>query len=220
MRIYWIAKWFAAALAVTLLVPSALAQRAVQSPLVVTVSRDKTASGRNTEYDTGYSSSKTYNRAVALKINVRNMSTNKVDVRMQALFVAEAMSSGAADGIYCKREEKQALASREAFDFMAESDPLGSSVYKSYYGYNYKSGSKFKGYIVRIFANENLVDVTGSTPSLQKLGWDEKAIKKMMPVEEENEMPRRRVPSVRAEEPAQPAQPAQPSQPARKVTTF
>lgn len=160
------------------------AQRAVQSPLVVKVTREKTASGRNTEYDTGYSSSKTYNRSVALKIAARNMTTNTWDVKVQALFVAEAMSAGAADGIYCKKETKDTLGPREAKDFTTESDPLGASVYKSYYGYNSKSGSKFKGYIVRIFANDQLVEVNASTPSLQKTGWDEKAIEKMMGEEE------------------------------------
>lgn len=182
---------FLALVSASLVAVPARAQRAVQSPLVVNVSRDKTDSGRNTEYDTGYSSSRTYNRSVALKIAARNMTTNAVDVKIQALFVAEAMSSGSADGIYCKRETSAALGPREAKDFTTESEPLGSSVYKSYYGYNSKTGSKFKGYIVRVFANDQLVEVNGSTPSLQKTGWDEKAIRKMLGETDEAPQPGR-----------------------------
>jgi len=156
------------------------AQRAVQSPLLVKVTREKSDSGRNTEYDSGYSSSRTYNRSVAIKIAARNMTTNTVNLKIQALFVAEALSSGSSDGIYCKKEVTDSLGPRDGKEFVTESDPLGSSVYKSSYGYSYKSGSKFKGYIVRIFADGSLVEVNGSTPSLQKVGWDERAVLKML----------------------------------------
>ena len=168
-----------ALLAVGAFTPASYAQRAVQSPFSVTVARDKTSSGRQTEYDTGYYSSRNYNRSVALKITVRNMTTNSFDTKLEALFVAEAMSAGSADGIYCKRETSATLTSREVHEFATDSEPLQSHVDKGYY-YNYKSGSKFKGYIVRIFANGQLVEVNASQPSLQKIGWDDKTIKKML----------------------------------------
>lgn len=158
-------------------------QRAVQSPLVITVVRGKTDSGRRTNYDTGYSSSREYNRSVQLKISTRNMSTNSVDMKQEALFVADAMSQGSVDGIYSRSDTNLSLAARSSTDFEVESAPLGGSEYKSSYGYNYKSGSKFKGYIIRTFANGQLVDVQASQPSLQKAGWDEKAIQKMLPKE-------------------------------------
>ena len=158
---------------------AALAQRAAQSPLVVTVTRDKTDGGRTTHYDTGYDSSKSYNAKVSLKIAVRNMITNSVETKIEALFVADAMSAGSADGIYCKRETSATLNPGESRDFSTESDPLESHVYKSY-EYSSKSGSRFKGYIVRVFADGQLVEVNASQPSLKKTGWDEKTVKKML----------------------------------------
>jgi hypothetical protein len=191
------------------------AQRAPGSPFSVTVTRAKTESGRQTNYDTGYSSSKNYSRSVALKVTIRNMTTNEVDTKVEGLFVAEAMSAGAADGIYCRQVENEKIPPRGSKDFTLESEPLKGHEYKGYY-YNEKSGSKFKGYLVRVFANDQLAEVNGSQPSLQKLGWDEKALKKMLPQEAEEERPPRRfgggdVPPRRAEEPAPPARAPEPA---------
>lgn len=167
----------------------ALAQyRAPGSQLMVTVTRAKSESGKQTDYDTGYSSSRNYSRSVVLKVTVRNMGSAEVDAKVQGLFVAEAMSSGSADGIYCKTEESDKIPPRGSKDFMIESEPLKGHKYSGYY-YNYQSGSKLKGYIVRVFSGGALSYVDGSTPSLLKLGQDEKAIKKMSP--EEEERPRR-----------------------------
>lgn len=165
-------------------------QRAIQSPLVVSVVRGKTDSGRRTNYDTGYSSSKEYSRSISLRVSTRNMSTNTVEMRQEALFVAEAMSQGSADGVYSRCDTNLLLSARSATEFIADSEPLSGHEYKSSYGYNYKYGSKFKGYIVRTFANGQLVDVQASQPSLLKAGWDEKTIKKMLP-KEAPEAPRR-----------------------------
>lgn len=200
----------------------AFAQRAIQSPLVVTVTRDKTDSGRTTHFDDGYDSSKSYNRTVSLKINVRNMSTNEIPVKIQALFVAESQGYGGQDGIYCKRETEAKLTARESHDFSTESDALAGHVYKSTYSsYSYKSGSKFKGYIVRVFANDQLVEVNGSQPSLQKVGWDEKALKKMLPPDPEEERANRPGRIIRPAQPVQPVQPAQPApNPGRGSSSF
>lgn len=196
-----------------LMAGEAQAQRAPSSPFSVTVARAKTDSGRQTNYDTGYSSSKNYNRSVGLKVTVRNMTTNDVETKVEGLFVAEAMSAGAADGIYSRVIETEKIPGRGVKDFMIESEALAGHEYKGYY-YNYKSGSKFKGYIVRVFANGQIAEVNGSQPSLQKLGWDEKALKKMTPQEEETR-PIRRVggddaPIRRTEEPAPPARAPEP----------
>lgn len=156
-------------------------QRPMQSPLVVTVTRSKTDSGRKTAYDSGYSSSKEYSRSVVLKSTTRNMATNDITVRQEAYFVSEAMSSGGQDGIYSRSETNLTVATRGVFEQTIESEPLTSQEYKSSYGSNYKYGSKFKGYIVRTFANGQLVDVQASQPSLQKAGWDDKLLKRMLP---------------------------------------
>lgn len=156
-------------------------QRPMQSPLVVTVTRAKTDSGRKTAYDSGYSSSKDYSRSVVLKASTRNMATNDVTVRQETYFVAEAMSAGGQDGVYSRSETNLTVATRGVFEQTVESEPLASHEYKSSYGSNYKYGSKFKGYIVRTFANGQLVDVQASQPSLQKAGWDDKQLKRMLP---------------------------------------
>ena len=157
----------------------------LHSPLVVQVLRSKTDSGRRTNFDSGYSSSKDYNRTVSLKATIRNMSTNTIDMKQEAFFVAEAMSSGSADGIYSRNERSERIPARGVLENNVESEPLTGHEYKSSYGSNYKYGSKFKGYIVRTFANGQLVDVQASQPSLEKVGWDDKALKRMLPREPE-----------------------------------
>lgn len=198
----------------------ALAQyRAPGSQLMVTVARAKSDSGKQTEYDTGYSSSRNYSRSMVLKVTVRNMGAAEVDAKVEGLFVAEAMSAGAADGIYCRTEESDKIPPRGSKDFLIESEPLKGHKYSGYY-YNYKSGSKLKGYIIRVFSGGTLSYVDGSTPSLQKLGQDEKALKKMTPQDEEprrfggaGEIPRR---VGGGDAPVQPVQPVQPVEPPKK----
>ena len=147
-------------------VPPVLAQRAVQSPLMVTVGRNSSTSAHG-------------NQQVELKIAVRNMSTSEVEMRLEALFVAEPIGHAGTDGIYCKHTESATLGKGEAHDFLMQSDPLEGQRYQSAYGYTYGYGSKFKGYIIRVFANGQLVNVNATLPSLQKAGWDEKGLVKL-----------------------------------------
>lgn len=166
--------------------PVAIAQqKPLHSPLVVQVARSKTDSGRRTNFDSGYSSSKDYNRTVSLKSTIRNMSTNAIAMKQETFFVAEALSAGSADGIYSRNERSENIPARGLLENSVESEPLTGHEYKSSFGSNYKYGSKFKGYIVRTFANGQLVDVQASQPSLEKIGWDDKALKRMLPREPE-----------------------------------
>lgn len=140
------------------------AQRAVQSPLMVTVVRN--SSSRTTQQ-------------MGLKITIRNMSKNDVDVRLEALFLASGGSRGNQDGIYCERKTSATLKPSESREFETESEQPNGSSYTYNGNYYYYSSMKVRGYMTRVFADGQLVNVTGSAPSFQKAGWDDKEMAKL-----------------------------------------
>lgn len=145
----------------------AAAQRAVQSPLSVTVKRTKMDSVR---------------KQVELTISLRNMTQQEVETRIEALFIADGLGDGGLDGVYCRKTSTQTLKPSEARDFKTLSDPL-ESLYvltSNGEGYRYRYNNKFKGYIVRVFANGTLVRVDGTSPSFEKIAWDDKELGKML----------------------------------------
>ncbi len=157
-----------------------LAQRAMQSPVMVTVARTKSAGS---------------SQQIGLKITIRNMSKKDVDIRLEALFLAEGGSRGNQEGIYCERKTSAALKAGESRDFTTESDsPHGNSY--SYNGsYYYYSSMKQRGYLTRVFADGQLVNVTGSAPSYQKAGWDPKAMAQLGYTGEDDQATSRPVPA-------------------------
>lgn len=140
------------------------AQRAVSSPLMVTVVRTK-SSGRTQQ--------------ISLKTTVRNMSKKDVEVRLEALFIAAGGSRSGQDGIYFESKATETVKAGESHEFETESDQPSGSSYNYNGVYYYYSTMKVRGYLTRVFADGQLVNVTGSTPSFQKAGWDDKELAKL-----------------------------------------
>lgn len=145
--------------------PSAQAQRAVQSPLTVQVIRTKTDKN---------------DQQIGLKITVRNMSSKPVEMKLEALFTGEPMYGGRSrEFIFSERKTSKTFAPGESHEFNTESDAGVDRTYSfdgTYYSY---SSLKIKGYLTRVFADGQLVNVSGSVPSLQKVGWDDEALDKL-----------------------------------------
>lgn len=140
-----------------------MAQRAATSPLLVNVTRQKSVGA---------------SQQLSLKITVRNMSKNDVQVGIEALFVGELVFRGNQETIYCERKTSAELKAGESRDFVTESDttytqPLGPGVISRS---NYV---KPKGYITRVLAGGQLVNVDATVPSLQKMAWDERTLDKL-----------------------------------------
>lgn len=140
------------------------AQRAIQSPLVVNVLRTRSTGG---------------SQQMALKVTVRNMSKKDVEVRLEGLFVAAGGMRNGQDGIYCQLKEEAVLKPSESKEFELESEPPSSGYYTYNGVYYYYSSMKVRGYMTRVFADGQLVNVTGSTPSFQKAGWEPKELAKL-----------------------------------------
>lgn len=144
--------------------PAAFAQRAVQSPVTVQVIRTKTDSK---------------SQQIGLRMTVRNMSQKEVNVRVEALFIAEPAYGGGKEFIFCERKTGRAFTGGEMHEFNTESEEGASRLYEVngvYYSY---TTLKIKGYITRVFADGQLVNVSGSVPSMQKLGWDDALLAKL-----------------------------------------
>lgn len=182
----------------------AFAQRAVQSPVMVTVVRTKSAGS---------------SQQIGLKITIRNMSKKDVDIRLEALFLADGGSRGNQEGIFCERKTGMTLKAGESHDFTTESDSPRSGMF-SYNGiYYYYSSMRQRGYMTRVYADGQLVNVTGSAPSYQKAGWDPKAMAQLGYAGEDDRAAPRPAPStprVIAREEPMPVE--SPSHPAPAVT--
>lgn len=143
--------------------PPATAQRAATSPLLVNATRLKSAGAA---------------QQITLKISVRNMSRNDLTIDLEALFVGELVYRGGLDTIYSERKTSAQLKAGESRDFVTESDTARTLEA----GFTFASRSTFvkpKGYIARVLADGQLVHVEATAPSLQKAGWDDRALDKL-----------------------------------------
>ncbi len=116
----------------------------------------------------GYNKTRTATRE--LGITIRNMSALPGQFDIEWYFVGKP-ASGGRRFLYDKGSKQILLEPGKFERFAVESKELSSRSVRDYYysGYNYKSGDKADGWIIRAKVGEEVVRVKASNPQLEQL---------------------------------------------------
>jgi hypothetical protein len=120
-------------------------------------------------YDGSYSKTKVASRELA--ITIRNMSALPGQFSIEWYFVGKP-ANGTRRFLYDKGEKQVTLTPSSFEKFSVESKDLTSKAVRDsyyYYGYNYKSGDRPDGWIIRAKVGDDVVRVKASSPQLEQL---------------------------------------------------
>ncbi|MEP6668873.1 MAG: hypothetical protein ABJF10_06965 [Chthoniobacter sp.] len=125
-----------------------------------------------------YSQTKTSSRELA--ITVRNMSALPGEFELEWYFFGKP-ASGSGRFLYDKGSKKMTVSPGASEKVAIDSKELSNHTVRDYYywGYNYSSGDKADGWILRVKVGEEVVRVKASNPLLEQLAADEAGFAKL-----------------------------------------
>lgn len=126
-----------------------------------------------------YSQTKTSSRE--LGVTVRNMSALPGEFEIEWYFFGKP-ANGSGRFLYDKGSKKVTLAPSAFEKFAIDSKELSNHTVRDYYywGYNYSSGDKADGWILRAKVGEEVVRVKASNAQLEQLEKDKVAFEKFV----------------------------------------
>jgi len=125
-----------------------------------------------------YSQTKTSSRELA--VTVRNMSALPGEFEIEWYFFGKP-ASGTGRFLYDKGSKKVTLAPSAYEKVAIDSKELSNRTTRDYYyyGYNYTSGDKADGWIIRAKAGDEVVRIKASNPLLEQMAQDSEAFAKL-----------------------------------------
>jgi hypothetical protein len=126
-----------------------------------------------------YSQTKTTSKE--LTITVRNMSALPGEFEIEWYFFGKP-ASGSGRFLYDKGSKKISVAPGAFETFPVESKELSAKTVRDfyYYGYNYTSGDKAEGWLIRAKVGDEVVRLKASSPQLEQLASDETAFARLV----------------------------------------
>jgi len=125
-----------------------------------------------------YSQTKTSSRELA--VTVRNMSALPGEFEVEWYFFGKP-ANGTGRFLYDKGSKKVSVAPGASEKLAVDSKELSAHTVRDYYyyGYNYTSGDKADGWVIRAKVGEEVIRVKGSNPLLEQTAQDPAGFEKI-----------------------------------------
>ncbi|MDR3404014.1 MAG: hypothetical protein P4L99_16070 [Chthoniobacter sp.] len=125
-----------------------------------------------------FSQTKTSSRELA--VTVRNMDAAPGEFEIEWYFFGKP-ASGTGRFLYDKGSKKVSVAPGASAKLAVDSKELSANTIRDYYyyGYNYTSGDKADGWVIRAKVGEEVIRVKGSNPLLEQTAQDPASFEKI-----------------------------------------
>jgi len=125
-----------------------------------------------------YSQTKTSSRELA--VTVRNMDSAPGEFEIEWYFFGKP-AGGTGRFLYDKGSKKVSVAPGASAKLAIDSKELSANTIRDYYyyGYNYSSGDKADGWVIRAKVGEEVIRVKGSNPLLEQTAQDPAGFEKI-----------------------------------------